>query len=88
MLCVADVWLSLVNSMDEISSISSSEENLEVSDEYLSSDYFVCKVVEGLCTNEPECTKVEMTTMKLSDVENSSCCSSDDSYHEELNSSL
>ena len=51
------------------SNSNSSEENLEVSDEYLSSDYSDCKVVEGLYTNELEYTEVEIKTMKFSDDE-------------------
>ena len=47
-------------------SSSSSEENLEVSDEYLYSDYSDRKVVEGLYTNEPEYTKLEIKIMKFS----------------------
>ena len=69
--------------MDEISG--SSEENLEVSDEYLSSDYSDCNVDEGLYTNEPEYTEAEMKTMKFSSDEKEN--SSDDSYNEELDSS-
>ena len=75
--------LILVNNTDESSS-SSSEENLEVSDEYLYSDYSDFKVAEGLYTNEPEYTRVEMKTIKFSNDEKViSRCSSDDSYNEE-----
>ena len=64
---MVDVSLILVNNLDEVSS-SSLEENLEVSDEYLSSDYSDCKVVGGLYSNEPKYTKLKMTAIKFSGI--------------------
>ena len=58
---------------------------MEVSYEYLSSDYSDYNVDEGLNINEPKYTEAEMKTMKLSSDEKVN--SSDDSYNEELDSS-
>ena len=58
---------------------------MEVSYEYLSSDYSDYNVDEGLYINEPKYTEAEMKTMKLSSDEKVN--SSDDSYNEELDSS-